>query len=138
MKVVVIDKYEVESVDSKFDDSFIGRYDDKSLVRYGFIMRIGSSLRGQDHEVKGCKTLKLFRSWFRLAFNWHYKYIPASQRRSLLFGYVEFVETGETWIWQNPNRVYHGGWKLALSAEFAKRHREKLLREKKLAALSGK
>ena len=77
-------------------------------VRYHFVMRIGN----ERHEVNGTKTLKLFRSWFRLACNWHYKYTPKSQRRDMLYGIVEF-EDGEMWIWQNKKHVYPGGWCIA-------------------------
>lgn len=49
------------------------------------------------HEIKGLKTLKLFKSWFRLMKN----------RNRLLFGVVTF-EDGEAWIWQSTY-----GWKLA-------------------------
>lgn len=90
---------------SRFDDNAVGRYEDRLLVRYSFVMNIGSD----KHEVKGVKTLKLFRAWFRLACNWHYKYTPASRRREMLYGFVEFIN-GERWIWQNRKHVYHGGW----------------------------
>lgn len=92
---------------SRFDD-FIGRYDDKLLVKFSFVMTIGN----EKHEVSGVKTLKLFRSWFRLACNWHYKYTPKSRRRKMLYGCVKFAN-GESWIWQNREDVYHGGWHLA-------------------------
>lgn len=107
---------------SRFDDNFIGRYDDKLLVKYSFVMNLGN----EKHEVKGVKTLKLFRSWFRLSCNWHYKY--CSQKRELLYGVVEFA-SGEKWIWQNKNRVYRGGWQLAISEEFATMKREKKMME---------
>lgn len=83
------------------------RYDDYREVEFGFVMKIGNDT----HEVKGKKTLKLFRSWFRLACNWQYKFTPKSQRRQMLYGYVKFSD-GETWIWQNRELVYHGGWQL--------------------------
>jgi len=103
-------------------ENLIGRYDDKLLVRYRFKMRIGND----EHEVRGVKTLKLFRAWFRLTCNWHYKY--CSQKRELLYGVVEFA-SGEKWIWQNKNRVYRGGWQLAISEEFATMKREKKMME---------
>lgn len=84
------------------------RYDDYRLVEFGFVINIGNDT----HEVKGEKTLKLFRSWFRLACNWQYKYTPKNQRRKVLYGYVKFLDNNETWIWQNKELVYHGGWKL--------------------------
>lgn len=84
------------------------RYEDKRVVSYSFMLRLGD----HEHEVRGKKTLKLFRSWFRLVCNWHYKYMP--YRREVLYGVVRFIDNDETWIWQNKNRVVRGGWQLAL------------------------
>lgn len=85
------------------------KHDEKELVTYGFRMLIGN----EPHEISGTKTLKLFKSWFRLATNWHYRYTPKDQRRTLLVGYVKF-EDGETWIWQNKKHAWPGGWQIAL------------------------
>ena len=82
--------------------------DDHEKVKFHFVMKIGNDR----HEVNGTKTLKLFRSWFRLACNFHYKYTPKSQQRDMCYGIVEF-EDGETWIWQNKKHVLPGGWHLA-------------------------
>lgn len=81
---------------------------ERENVRFHFVMRIGN----ERHEVNGTKTLKLFRSWFRLACNFRYKYMPKSQRRDMCYGVVEF-EDGETWLWQNQDHVFPGGWCLA-------------------------
>lgn len=54
------------------------------------------------HECKGLKTLKLFKSWFRLMKN----------KNRLLYGVVTFSD-GEAWIWQSSKTVYNAGWKLA-------------------------
>jgi len=85
------------------------KHDEKELVTYGFVMTIGTDR----YEISGTKTLKLFKSWFRLAANWHYRYTPKDQRRTLLVGYVKF-EDGETWIWQNKKHARPGGWQIAL------------------------
>lgn len=84
-------------------------HDEKELVTYGFLMAIGT----ERHEISGTKTLKLFKSWFRLTANWQYRYMPKDQRRTLLVGYVKF-EDGETWIWQNKKYARPGGWQIAL------------------------
>lgn len=97
-------------------NKLIGRYDDNTLVKFSFIMSIGN----EKHEVKGVKTLKLFRSWFRLACNFHYPYMA---KRELLYGTVEFGN-GEKWIWQNRKHVYRGGWKLVVSEATAFERRE--------------
>lgn len=84
------------------------KHNPKELVRYNFSMFIGHDT----HEVHGIKTLKLFKSWFSLITRWHYPYTPKNQRHQLRFGTVEFVETKETWIWQNPDLTKPGGWQI--------------------------
>ncbi len=76
---------------------------DNTLVKFQFIcktyyrsVQLGSE---PQHEIKSVKTLKLFKSWFRLMKN----------KNRLLYGVARFAD-GETWIWQNPNLVFHGGW----------------------------
>lgn len=83
-------------------------HSERENVRFHFVMRIGNDR----HEVNGTKTLKLFRSWFRLACNWHYKYTPKNQQRDMCYGVIVF-EDGETWLWQNKKHVFPGGWCLA-------------------------
>ncbi|MBQ3306111.1 hypothetical protein IJH02_01595 [Candidatus Saccharibacteria bacterium] len=83
-------------------------HNEKELVRCNFSMFIGHDT----HEVHFVKTLKLFKAWFKLALNWHYPYIPKSQQRQLRVGVVEFIGTGETWIWQNPDLAKPGGWQI--------------------------
>ena len=83
--------------------------DPKEIVRFSF--RIKNYYReiavGGDEiiEVRGEKTLKLFKSWFRLMKN----------RNKLVVGVIEFTKNNEKWIWQpkNPIRtdIYgRGGW----------------------------
>lgn len=75
----------------------------QTLVKFNFICKTyyRSVALGADktHEIKGVKTLKLFKSWFRLMKN----------RNRLLYGVIRFAD-GETFIWQNPNLVFNGGW----------------------------
>lgn len=73
---------------------------DKTLVKFNFIVKtyyrsvkLGTP---ETHEVKGVKTLKLFKSWFRLMKN----------RNRLLYGVTRFAD-GETWIWQADNPFHH-------------------------------
>lgn len=80
---------------------------DKTLVKFNFMcktyyrsIQLGAP---KEHEVCGVKTLKLFRSWFRLMKN----------KNRLLYGVIRFAD-GETWIWQAADRVYNSGWKRAL------------------------
>lgn len=84
------------------------KYDEKTEVEFGFMAerywRDGEGV----HEIKGRKTLKLFKSWFRLM----------RRRGKLLYGYVKFIDSGEAWIWQHPSRVYNGGWHKALRSKY--------------------
>ncbi len=96
-------------------------YDQKTIVEFGFVMknyyRDNLNIEGTnfyvhpvkfgEHEVRGRKTLKLFKSWFRLAKN--------SGR--LLYGFVKFIDSGEAWLWQNPKKVYRGGWHRAIGGK---------------------
>lgn len=93
---------------------------DNSLVKFNFMVKtyyrsvqLGTP---KEHEVAGVKTLKLFKSWFRLMKN----------RNRLLFGVIRFAD-GETWIWQNPKLVYHGDWQRALPPRNEKPYQLRLL-----------
>lgn len=76
---------------------------DNTLIKFKFVVKTyyRSVQLGADdtHEVTGIKTIKLFRSWFRLMKN----------KKRLLYGVARFAD-GETFIWQNPNFVFRGGW----------------------------
>lgn len=86
----------------------------KTTVEFSFMVRSYYRLAAETglktHEVKGTKTLKLFKSWFKLM----------NSRNRLLYGVVKFAD-GETWIWQPISELRHdkywsGGWQKALSA----------------------
>ena len=69
-------------------------------------------------EVRGETTLKLFESWFKLM----------EHTGRLLYGVLEYIETGDMWIWQpkveNPQRPWaRGGWQKALDGEETRRKR---------------
>lgn len=83
------------------------KHDEKELVKFSFMIKNYYRDGAGEHEVKGFKTLKLFKSWFRLVKN----------KGRCLYGVVKFVDSGETWIWQDPGRVYHGGWQKALKCK---------------------
>lgn len=95
----------------------------KEIVEFNFMRNGGSVYREKPVPVNGKKTLKLFWSWFCLMNNFdHYERYYG---RRLLFGILKFVDTGETWIWQNPKRVYerpwtHNGWQRVIPPDFAK------------------
>lgn len=98
------------------------KHDDNEIVRFGFLKRPSywDKELGADEitEVKGKKTLKLFRSWYKLAVVAAPKSRYASYAAEWICGTLEFVATGEKWIWQpksslRPNR----GWQLALRGE---------------------
>ena len=60
-------------------------------------------------EAQGEMSLKQFKSWFKLMKN----------TGRLICGVLQFVDSGETWIWQpkveNPVRPWaRGGWQKAL------------------------
>lgn len=92
------------------------RKDDSEIVAFAFMRKVYFRERehyvGVEHmipqaiEVKGKKTLKLFRSWFRMM----------TAKNRLLYGVVTF-ENGEMWLWQNKNRVYRAGWQLMQRAK---------------------
>lgn len=90
-------------------------YERKTLVEFSFMKRnyVGYYHVGEPgiSEVKGVKSLRLFKSWFRLMKN----------KKRLLYGVVRFVGTGETWLWQPSTgkrfRTERGDWQLALSAK---------------------
>lgn len=91
---------------------------DNTLVKFAFMcktyyrsVQLGAP---REHECKGVKTLKLFRSWFRLMKN----------KNRLICGVVRFAD-GETWIWQAPDRVYNAGWKRALRADHEREQHKK-------------
>ena len=58
----------------------------------------------EQHEVKGYKSVKLFKSWFKLM----------TSRQKLLYGFVTLAD-GRKFIWQKPTFVPKiqktvGGW----------------------------
>ena len=92
---------------------------DSEIVEFSFIIKPTSFGSGKAREVRGTKTLKLFKSWFRLAKNTYYP--PYNKKNQLIYGVLKF-ETGETWLWQpesdiRHDKYWHGGWQRALSAE---------------------
>lgn len=91
----------------------------RTPVRFGFIVksyyRIKAETGLDTHEVKGVKSLKLFKSWWRLM----------KSRNRLLYGYIKFAD-GETWIWQpesdiRHDKYWHGGWQKALTGRHEQR-----------------
>lgn len=97
----------------------VKKHDDKEIVRFGFLKRPSywDKKLGADalSEVKGEKTLKLFRSWYKLAIVAAPKSRYAGYAAEWVCGVVEFAATGETWIWQpkstlRRNRFWNGGW----------------------------
>lgn len=97
--------------------------DPRTPVQFGFMVksyyRIKAETGLSEHEVKGVKSLKLFKSWFRLMKN----------KGRLLYGYVKFFD-GEKWIWQPESDIRHdkywrGGWQRAMAP---RRERELSLR----------
>lgn len=89
----------------------IRRRNPKELLEFGFMVksyyRFARETGMSTHEVRGKKTVKLFKSWWRLMKN----------RGRLLYGVVKFAD-GEIWIWQPLSNVrrdkyWHGGWQLA-------------------------
>ena len=84
--------------------------DPKEIVEFSFMIRTHRPRKFErefeiepepTRELVGEKTLKLFKSWWRLMKN----------RGKLLYGVVKFKD-GETWIWQ-PKYLNRGGWQLA-------------------------
>ena len=66
--------------------------------------RLESETGDKTHEVKGYKSVKLFKSWFKLM----------SSRQRLLYGFVTLAD-GRKFIWQKPTFVPKiqktvGGW----------------------------
>lgn len=88
---------------------------EKTLLKFNFIAKLYYREKEQykgltppkTHEIKGVKTIKLFKSWFRLMKN----------KNRLLYGVVRFAD-GETWIWQAPDRVLKSGWQRTRPARF--------------------
>lgn len=66
-------------------------------------------------EAQGEMSLRLFKSWFKFM----------NRKKQLLCGILQFVESGETWIWQpendykNPKWFNRGGWQKALDGNRA-------------------
>ena len=94
--------------------------DPRTPVQFGFMVktyyRDVRAGYATTHEVKGVKSLKLFKSWFRLRKN----------KGRLLYGYVKFAD-GEKWIWQpesdiRHDKYWHGGWQRVM----APRHEREL------------
>lgn len=80
-------------------------YDEKTEVEFAFMKKNYYRLGKGESEVRGIKTLRLFKSWFKLM----------KSRKRLLYGTLKFLDTNETWIWQprNPIRTDkngRGGW----------------------------
>ena len=82
--------------------------DPRTPVQFGFMKyayyRLARDIDKKVIEVKGVKSLKLFKSWFRLQKN----------KGRLLYGYIKFAD-GEKWIWQPESTIrrdkyWHGGW----------------------------
>lgn len=99
----------------------------KEVVEFSFLIEHGAPRRFEiefdivpDHitEVQGRKTLKLFKSWFKLMKN----------RCKLKTGVVKFAG-GETWIWQpsftDKYGKKRGGWQLAAKSRYERKQEEK-------------
>ncbi len=92
--------------------------DPKETVEFSFMVKTGwrEVAEGYEpqHETRGTKTLKLFKSWWRLMKN----------KNHLLYGVLTF-EDGEKWIWQpeivNKYGRRQGGWQLALKSDSERR-----------------
>ena len=94
-------------------------YERKTIVEFAFLKKNYYRLEGGEYkgrkgigEVRGRKTLRLFKSWYNLM----------RSRGRLICGVVTFVDSGETWIWQPKNpfrkdKYCRGGWQLALAAK---------------------
>lgn len=82
-------------------------------VRFSFkkinYYRIKRETGEEKGEVRGEMSLHLFKSWFKLMNN----------TGRLLYGVLQFVESGEMWIWQprvKTSRGLMGGWQKAFDA----------------------
>ena len=65
-------------------------------------------------ESQGEMSLRGFQSWFKFM----------NRKKQLICGILQFVDSGETWIWQppieNPKRPWaRGGWQKALDGNRA-------------------
>lgn len=109
--------------------------DPKEIVEFGFVLKyhpfkfeyaLDIDPIEPTHEVKGFKTLKMFKSWFKLA----------RRRHHPLYGFVKFKD-GETWIWQQPtgtnNKYNGGGWQRALKSDRERERSEKARRAREQA-----
>lgn len=86
----------------------------KITVRFKFrkinYYRIKRDTGEEIGEAQGEMSLRLFKSWFKM--------MKSTGR--LLCGMLQFVDSGETWIWQpengykNPKWFNRGGWQKAL------------------------
>lgn len=71
---------------------------------FDFMVKNYYRLGEGQHEVKGYKSVKLFKSWFKLM----------TSRQRLLYGFVTLTD-GRKFIWQKPTFVPKikktvGGW----------------------------
>ena len=85
----------------------------KIKVKFSFVKRNYYRIReetGEEFgEVKGTKTLKLFKSWFKLM---------QHRPHDLQYGVITMSDGihWERWLWQKPVQTAHGiigGWQLA-------------------------
>ena len=103
------------------------KHDPKEIVEFSFMIRNHRPRRFEIEqdiapepktEVRGYKTLKLFKSWFKLMVN----------RGNPMFGVLKF-DSGETWIWQpifaDKHGKRHGGWQLAKKSRYEKQLEQK-------------
>ena len=89
----------------------------KITVRFKFrkinYYRIKRDTGEEIGEAQGEMSLRLFKSWFKM--------MKSTGR--LLCGMLQFVDSGETWIWQPPvetSRGWMGGWQKALDGKYRK------------------
>lgn len=84
------------------------------VVRFAFrkrnYYRIKRETGEEIGEVRGEKSLRMFKSWFNLMLS----------KGRLLCGVLEFLDSGDMWIWQPPvetSRGWMGGWQKALDGK---------------------
>lgn len=91
----------------------------KEIVEFSFMIKTHKPRRYEIEfeiepepirEVRDRTTLKLFKSWWRMA----------TRRGQALYGVLKFAD-GETWIWQPESDVrhdkyWHGGWQRVFKA----------------------
>ena len=96
------------------------KYEEKELVRFEFKIKTyyrDARITGcEEKEVVGVKTLKLFKSWFRLMKN----------RGKALYGVLTFLSTGEVWCWTVPSISKRSGWLKVVQVERIKEMKNSL------------